>query len=300
MAEKKPLTISVGEVLWDVLPDGKVLGGSPTNVAWHAAQLGADAHVVSAVGKDPLGDEILDILGGMKLNIDFVAVLAGRPTSTVEVCLDQDGNASYVFREDVAWDRLPVTPEIIALAGKADAVNFGSLSQRHPESHANTLAILDAIKPEAIRIFDINLRFPFVYKEVLDAGLRRASVVKMNEEELPAVAKMFGWTERAEDAIVQLLAAYPNLRHAVVTRAADGAWWHDRKRLIAMQPPRPIQVADTIGGGDSVTAAVMMGLLKGWDEEKTLAAALEIASFVCSCRGGTPELPDSLKAPFLS
>jgi fructokinase len=295
----KPLTVSLGEVLWDILPDGKALGGAPTNVAWHAAQLGADAHVVSAVGDDDLGMEILRRLREMRLNVTVVATIGDRPTSTVEARLDDRGNASYVIHENVAWDHLPVSPEILALAARADAVNFGSLAQRHPAARKSTLAILDAANPDAIRIFDINLRPPFIDRDVLDGGLRRASVVKMNEDELPVLADLFSWDGTPETAMARLLGDYPNLRHAIVTRGCNGAWWRTRERLIARRPAGCAKVVDTIGAGDSVTAASMMGLLKGWDEERILETALEIASFVCGSRGGTPELPAELKAAFL-
>ncbi len=298
MPDGKPLTLSLGEVLWDMLPDGKALGGAPANVAWHANQLGADAHVVSAVGGDDLGGEILRRLRAMKLNIGAVATVVGKPTGTVDAKLDDKGNASYVIHENVAWDYIPVTPEIIALAKRADAMNFGSLAQRGPAGREATFALLDAARPDAIRIFDINLRKPFIYREVLDGGMRRASVIKMNEDELPLLADMFGWSGEPEKAVDDLLAAYPNLGHAIVTRGGDGAWWHNRKKLHSLKPQGKIKVVDTIGAGDSVTAASMMGLLKGWPVDEILATALEIASFVCSSRGGTPELPAALKAKF--
>ncbi len=294
-----PLTISLGEILWDVLPDGKVLGGAPANVAWHAAQLGADAHIVSAVGEDSLGQEILERLKAMRLDTSTIISLPDVPTSTVDATLDPGGNATYVIHENVAWDRLPVTGPVLDLAEKAKAINFGSLSQRNENGKLTTHAILDIVTPEAIKIFDINLRPPFVDKEVLHLGFQRATVVKMNHDELPAVAEMFQWTLKPENSMVQLLEAYPNVRHLLVTKGAEGAWWQTRERLLHQAPPAGGKVVDTIGAGDSVTAAVMLGLLKGWDEERILTAALEIASFVCSSRGGTPELPEGIRKKFL-
>lgn len=296
---KKPLTIALGEVLWDVLPDGKSLGGAPTNVAWHAAQLGADAHVISAVGDDPLGREILDNLKRMRLDVSTVSILPGVPTSTVDARLDAAGNATYTIHENVAWDHLPATADMLALAARADAVNFGSLAQRHPTGRASTHAILDAVNPDAIKVFDINLRPPFIDKEILDAGLRKATVIKMNNDELPVLAGMFGWTGEPESAMTRLLEAYPGVRHLVVTKGADGAWWRSREKLHFKAPPPVERMCDTIGAGDSVTAACMLGLLKGWREDDILAAAMNIASFVCSSRGGTPELPDRIKDQFL-
>ncbi len=299
MQGRKPVTVSLGEVLWDVLPSGKVLGGAPTNAAWHAAQLGADAHVVSAVGDDYLGREILARLAGMRLDIENVVTVADRPTSTVEATVGPDGNARYVIHENVAWDHLPATPAMLALAARAEAMNFGSLGQRSPAGRESTRALLRAARPGSVRVFDINLRPPFVFEAVIRGGLELATVVKMNDEELPLLAGMFGWSAVPERAIEELLAAHPNLRHAVVTRGPRGAWWHDRSRLVSKSPGTPVRVVDTIGAGDSVTAATMMGLLAGWEPGDILERALAIASFVCGGRGGTPELPAELKEPFL-
>lgn len=294
----KPVTMSLGEVLWDILPDGKSLGGAPTNAAWHLAQLGADAHVVSAVGEDALGGEILDRLRAKHLNVETIVTIKDKPTSTVEARLSPEGNATYVIHEDVAWDHMPVSDDILAIARKCQAVNFGSLAQRGDKGRQSTRAILDATPTEAIRVFDINLRPPFIHKEVLADGLARAAVVKMNETELPVLAELFGWSDRPEAAIEEMLGKYANLAHAVITRGPEGAWWHDRKRLIKRKPTSNPKVQDTIGAGDSVTASTMMGLLKGWEADRILETALEIASFVVSSRGGMPELPASLKNLF--
>ncbi|MCC8116169.1 MAG: carbohydrate kinase [Planctomycetes bacterium] len=294
----KPLTISLGEILWDVLPDGKILGGSPANVAWHVNQLGADAHIVSAIGQDDLGDEILRRLAEMNLDTSAIVRIPDVPTSTVDAMLDDRGNATYVIHENVAWDAMPVTDDVLRLASQATAVNYGSLAQRHPFGRASTLAILDAIDPSAIKIFDINLRPPFIDRDVIDAGLLRANVLKMNNDELPLLADLFGWATAPEAAMAQLFVAYPNITQLVVTCGADGAQWCTPERLHVQKPPAVGRVVDTIGAGDSVTATVMMGLLKGWEVEKTLEAAMAVASFVCSQRGGTPELPAELRKLF--
>lgn len=300
MSDSLPLTMSIGEVLWDMLPDGKALGGAPTNVAWHCAQLGANANVASAVGKDALGDEILDSLKGMSLGVSGVSIILNKPTSTVNAIISPEGNATYIIHEDVAWDAMPISPEASALASKAQGVNYGSLAQRSANGRKTNLALVDATPPDCLRIFDVNLRPPFIYKEVMADGLAKANVVKMNEDELPVLGEMFSWPQESEAAITAMFGDYPNLKHAVITRGARGVWWHDRKRLFGKKPAAAVKMVDSIGAGDSFTAAVMMGLLKGWDVEAISEAALAIASFVCSSRGGTPELPESLKAPFLT
>ncbi len=294
-----PVTLSLGEVLWDVLPDGKALGGSPSNAAWQASQLGAESHIVSAVGDDDLGREILDTLTAKHLDVSTIAVLPGVPTSTVDAVLDADGNASYTIHENVAWDRLPVTPAVLDLAQKTRGINFGSLSQRHETARAAHHAILDAIAPDAVKVFDCNLRPPFIDRDILDQSLRRANVVKMNHDELPAIARLFQWTESLEDAMTQLMHAYPNVRHLVITHGDKGAWWRTESELIFREAPKPERMMDTIGAGDSVTAVCMMGLLKGLPVAAILEAAMNIATFVCSQRGGMPVLPPALTKAFL-
>lgn len=296
----KPLVLSLGEVLWDVLPDGRTLGGAPANVAWHVKQMGGDAHIVSAVGDDELGREAIDKLKKKGFGVSTIAVLQGTPTSTVDAVLDASGAATYTIHENVAWDHLPVTDEVLNLAAEAKAMNYGSLAQRSEVGRASTHAILDVVNPDAIKVFDVNLRPPFIDKGVLDLGMGRATVVKMNHDELPQIGEMFGWTATPEAAVVQLLEAYPNVMHVVVTKADEGAWWQARgKVLIHRVPPKVEKIADTIGAGDSVTAAVMMGLLKGWREVDILDRAMEVAGFVCSQRGGMPELPEGLRGKFL-
>ncbi len=274
----RPVTLSIGEVLWDVLPDGKELGGSPSNVAWECSQLGAESHIVSAVGDDPLGREILDTLRGKELDVSTIAVLPDFPTSTVDAVLDAAGNAAYTIHENVAWDRLPVNTLILDLAARARAVNYGSLGQRHPVSRAATHAILEAANPQAVKIYDINLRPPFIDRDILDAGMKRATVIKMNHDELDVVAKLFGWPAAPEETMAGLVRAYPNIGHVVVTRADQGAWWRTREALHFKAAPR---------------------LLKGWKEPDILEAAMNIASYVCSRRGGMPVLPAELKDRFL-
>lgn len=300
MSARLPLTMSIGEVLWDMIPGGKALGGAPTNVAWHAAQLGARAHVASAVGRDALGGEILDSLKSMSLDVSAVSVIPDKPTSTVDALIGPEGNATYVIHDDVAWDAMPISPEAKALAARAEGVNYGSLAQRSANGRKTNLALVEATPPGCLRIFDVNLRPPFIYEKVIADGLAKATVVKMNEDELPVLGKMFSWPRESEAAIAAMMSGYPNLRHAVITRGAEGVWWHDRKRLFGKKPAAAVKVVDSIGAGDSFTAAVMMGLLKGWAVEAISEAALAIASFVCASRGGTPELPESLKAPFLT
>ncbi len=294
----RPLTLSLGEILWDILPSGKTLGGAITNAAWHLTQLGADARIASAVGDDPLGREIIQTLldTGFDPQIvrEGIPVLPGVPTSTVDAVLGADGSATYTIHENVAWDRLPVTPALLDVAARADAINIGSLSLRSPEARKTTHACLDAARPEAVLLFDINLRPPHYAAETLKPALERVNAVKMNHDELPVLAGMHGWPAAPEAAMAALMERYPNVRNLIVTRAADGAWWRTRDRLVSRPAGTIDTLVDTIGAGDSVTAVCIMGILLGRDPGDTLESAQAIAAFVCSRRGGTPALPESL------
>ena len=289
------VTISLGEVLWDVFPDGKTLGGAPSNVARHLSQFGCEAYIISAVGNDMLGREAITLLETMGLRTDHIAVTGLAPTGTVDAIVDEAGNATYVIHENVAWDCLSITPGTLSLASLTQAANFGSLGLRTETARDASFAILDALPEDALRMFDVNLRKPFINPEILRAGFERATVVKMNDDELLMIAEMFGLSSRAEKAVEDLLAMWPDVRHLLVTRGSEGAWWHNRRVLMKGSPPAIPAVADTIGAGDAFTASVMYGLLAGFGEEITLHAALAIAAYVCSRRGGMPELPADLK-----
>lgn len=292
----KPVTLSLGEVLWDMLPDGKALGGAPANVARHLAQFGFEAHLVSAVGGDGLGREAVASLSAMGVKTDRVAVVEGADTGTVDVVLTGAGNACYVIHEGVAWDHTPLTAETLALAKRARAINFGSLGFRCETSRRTGFAVLEAAPADCLRVFDFNLRPPFVYQGLVQRLVENATVVKMNEEELAATADIFYFSKTPECAIGDLLNWNPYLEHVIVTRGEKGAWWHNRRTLLERRPAGGARVADTIGAGDSFTAAVIAGLLRGMGEEETLEAALAVASFVCTRRGGMPELPSELTA----
>lgn len=295
----KTRVVSVGEVLWDILPSGRVLGGAPSNVAWHALQLGSGAHVVSAVGDDAAGRDILAALDGMGLiGTGSIGVVAGKPTGTVDARIDARGNASYVIHADVAWDYISATPEVLELVGGADAVAFGSLASRSSVSAAAIRRILAAAAPRALRVLDINLRPPHFSRETLAAVLEMCTVLKVNHEELPVLADLFGLPGGEAAALPELMRRYSGLTGIIITRGAAGAGWFDADGLVGMAPEGSVTVVDTVGAGDSFTAAAVLGLLKGWEKRKILANALRVASHVCSCRGATPVLPDALKQDF--
>jgi fructokinase len=289
---KMKKVLAVGEVLWDLLPDGKQLGGAPGNFAYHCRSLGADARLVTRVGDDDLGREILARFAALGLPADFVAVDSEAPTGTVGVELDAAGQPRYTIHEGVAWDRIEADAGSLAFAAEADAVYFGSLAQRAPTSRVAVGRIVAAAKAGALRVFDVNLRPPFVDRDVIAGSLEAANVLKLNDHELEVLAEMFGLAGTPREIVVGLASRF-GLEAAAVTRGDSGSLlfraggWSDH-------PGVAVEVVDSIGAGDSFTAAMTMGLLEGLPLDEINRRANAVAAFVCTRPGGTPALPESL------
>jgi len=291
-----PRCVGLGEVLWDLLPTGRQLGGAPANFAYHAAALGAEARVVSRVGQDEPGRALLARLRELGLPGDAIAVDPAAPTGTVSVAMEAGGHPRYTIHEGVAWDCLEAGPAGLAAVAGADAVCFGSLAQRTPGARAALAALLEATPAAALRIFDVNLRQHYHSAEVIRASLARANVLKVNETELPVLVAQLG-LPAGERAALAALAAAHGLRAVIHTRGergslalVDGGW--------AEHPGVRVEVADTVGAGDAYTAAFALGLLRGWAPATILERATAVAAFVCTRPGATPALPPALTAPF--
>jgi fructokinase len=285
--------IGLGEVLWDLLPAGKQLGGAPANFAYHAHALGAESLVVSRVGDDPLGHEILDRLCGLGLRTDGIAVDASAPTGTVGVSLDANGAPTFTIHENVAWDLLEAGEQVLHEASRADAVCFGTLAQRNPCAKAAVRAILQATPPAALRIFDINLRQHYWSPELILDSLELANVLKLNDEELPVVADLLGLSGDDRGRLHQLAARFA-LRAVALTKGADGSTLLVGDELVC-RPGSKLVVADTVGAGDSYTAALVLGLLAGHAPARIIEAAHRVADYVCTQHGATPPLPPEIR-----
>ena len=295
--KEKPLLVGLGEVLWDLLPAGKRLGGAPANFAYHADAQGGRGVVASCVGDDPLGQEIVDQLRQLGLTTDYVALDPDHPTGTVSVELDEHGKPTYVIHHPVAWDFIPSQPELLALAETTDVVCYGSLAQRSSTSRETIQAFLARVPKESLRIFDINLRQEYYDQEIITDSLKAASILKLNDEELPVVARMFMIPlpesvldregEEEENAALRILLERFNLDLIALTKGSAGAKLVTA-REVASHPGVPVEVVDTVGAGDSFTAAMAIGLLEGRDLITILNRASRIAAFVCSSRGATP------------
>jgi fructokinase len=289
-----PLVVGIGELLWDLLPDGRQMGGAPANFAFHAQALGASSAIVSAVGDDRSGREILEELGRRGLERSGIAVVSGAPTGTVTVALDAGGIPHYTIHEGVAWDVLPWTTGLGDLAARADAVCFGSLAQRSPVSRTTIGAFLDATGPDCLRVLDLNLRQAYFSRETVHGLLGRATVLKLNDDELATVAGMLSFPGPESRVLAALLEAYP-LSLIALTKGPSGSRLFGRGVDI-IDPGHPVETADTVGAGDAFTAALVAGMLrrKGWEEIGERAN--RVAAFVCSRKGAWPDLPAELAA----
>ena len=289
--------VGLGELLWDLLPGGKQLGGAPSNFAYHAAALGDRGIAASRVGDDPGGEEIIARLEALGLPTRYLQRDPARPTGTVRVAVDAEGQPAFTCTQDVAWDALAWTPEWADLAAEADAVCFGSLAQRSPVSHETIQRFLRATRPKAVRIFDVNLRRDDDSPGVLDISLRRATIVKLNEAELPRVARFVGLEievdEDQESTARRLLRAY-DLALVCVTRGARGSLLVTEAEAAA-HPGYQVQVADTVGAGDAFTAAVAHHWLRGASLAAINEAANRLGSYVATQAGATPPLPPDLR-----
>jgi fructokinase len=292
--ERRAVVVGLGELLWDAGADGRRLGGAPANFACHAAQLGAQSWIVSGVGDEPDGAALVREARTSGVET-CVAVLPGEATGRVDVVLDVGGDPSYRIAAPSAWDGLPWTDAASSLAARADAVCFGSLAQRSPKSRETIHRFL-AAAPDALKLFDVNLRAPFTDRAAVEASLHRADLLKVNEAEWAQLARWFDVTGAFVTAAAELSARF-DLRGVLRSRGACGA-----DAVIEGEPivAEPVAVAaiDTVGAGDAFSAVCCLGLLRGADPRRLLERAARTAEFVCTRRGGAPSLPNTLREQF--
>lgn len=274
----KPVILGIGEIVWDCLPGGRKLGGAPVNFAYHAMQLGADSYPVSAVGSDPLGDETLETCKGYGLDTRFIQVNP-HPTSRVLVTLDPSGVPSYEIVENVAWDELDATPEAMALAARADAVCWGCLAQRSAKSRSAIEKLLSAVPAGGMKVFDINLRQHYYSKAIIETSLEQATVLKLNEDELPVVLALLGASD-----ILELMSRY-HLSFLVFTCGAAFSEVYGPQGLLShIETPR-VEVADTVGAGDCFTAAFVASILNGETPVAAHEKAVKLSAWLCTLHG---------------
>ena len=281
--------ISLGEVLWDLFPDEERFGGAPANFACHAAINGGRVTMASAVGDDVHGQRAIEILRGYGVDVSLIQVIAGSPTGTVGVQVDAAGKPTFTIHKNSAWDELQWTRELAERIQSADAVCFGTLGQRSLISRITIRHCLESARAAGItRVLDINLRSPFFDDAMIRESIELASILKLSDEELPAVCRACGLaTEHSLSIQAQNLRSMFDLEMVVVTRGADGAMLMTRSQVLE-QPGVPTIVKDTVGAGDAFTAAFVMGLLRQETHAQNLFQACTIAAKACSHAGAVP------------
>lgn len=285
----------MGEALWDVLPEGKKIGGAPANFAYHVSQFGLPSCVVSAIGDDALGKEIIENFTSKGLNHLIAEV--PYPTGTVQVEIDPAGVPQYEIKENVAWDNIPYTARLEQLAERTKAVCFGSLAQRNVVSRNTINRFLDAMPQtdDTLVVFDVNLRQGFYNKEILCNSMKRCNILKINDEELVTVSRMFGYPGiDLQDKCWILLGKY-NLKMLILTCGINGSYVFTPGN-VSFQPTPKVEVADTVGAGDSFTAAFISSILKGKSVQEAHSIAVRTSAYVCTKKGAMPVLPPELTA----
>lgn len=291
----KNIVVGMGEALWDILPEGKKIGGAPANFAYHVSQFGLNSCVISAVGNDALGKEIIDNLTSKGVNHHINEV--PYPTGTVQVEIDQAGIPQYDIKENVAWDNIPYTASLKELAENTRAFCFGSLAQRNVVSRETIYSYLDAMPQtdETLVVFDVNLRQGFYSKEILCSSMQRCNILKINDEELVTVSRMFGYPGiDLQDKCWILLGKY-NLKMLILTCGINGSYVFTPGR-VSYQPTPKVEVADTVGAGDSFTAAFIASILRGKSVAEAHQVAVATSAFVCTKNGAMPILPAEITA----
>ena len=285
--------IGMGEALWDCLPEGRKIGGAPANFAYHVGQFGFRSLAVSAIGDDQLGREIKEKFDqrGLAYNLESV----DYPTGTVQVTLDEKGIPCYEIMENVAWDNIPYSSALEELAHNCKAVCFGSLAQRSEVSRATINRFIDAMPDteDTYKIFDINLRQHFYCKETIENSFAKCNVLKINDEELVIVSRMFGYPELSQsEACRRILDAY-GLKMLILTCGTDGSYVFTAGET-SFHPTPKVEVADTVGAGDSFTGSFIASILKGKSILEAHRRAVEVSAYVCTQNGAMPILPDVL------
>lgn len=287
----KNVIVGLGEALWDCLPDGKKLGGAPANFAYHTGQFGLNTLAVSALGEDSLGTETLEELKNKGIN--YLMPLVDYPTGSVQVELDNAGVPTYDIKEGVAWDNIPFTTELEEVAKNCSCVCFGSLAQRSSVSRQTIQKFIEATPESCLKIFDINLRQNFYTKDIICNSLKQANILKINDEELVTIGRLFGYPGLDIENKCWLLLGKYNLDMLVLTCGVNGSYVFAPNLLSFRETPK-VEVADTVGAGDSFTGTFAAAILNGIAIPEAHQLAVEASAFVCTQHGAMPKFPKDL------
>ncbi|MGM9804186.1 MAG: carbohydrate kinase [Muribaculaceae bacterium] len=288
----KRYVVGLGEALWDVLPEGAKLGGAPANFAYHAAQFGYPAVAVSALGRDRLAEQTEQAFD--EKGLEYIMPRVDYPTGVVNVSLDAEGVPSYDIATGVAWDNIPFTGEMLEVAQNAQAVCWGSLAQRSKVSRDTILRFVDGTPADCLRVFDINLRQNFFSREVIEESMRRCNVLKINDEELVTVSRMLQLQGIDVRHKCRHLMALYGMNMVVLTCGVNGSYVFTAGEESFCPTPR-VEVADTVGAGDSFTGCFVASLLQGKTMRQAHERAVSVSAYVCTQAGAMPVIPADLK-----
>ena len=283
--------VCFGEVLFDVFPTHRKIGGAPLNVGLRLASLGIDTQIISRIGQDEIGKELLDFVSQNDVSTDSIQVDNTFATGEVLVKLDEKGSASYTINYPVAWDKIEATPEAKNVVTNADALVFGSLVCRDNTSYQSLLSLLNSAK---YKIFDVNLRAPFYTKELLSDLMNKADFIKFNDDELYEISEYLGSPFHSLEQNIRFIAEKTNTKHICVTKGSHGAVLLYNNQLFYNSGYK-ITVADTVGAGDSFLAGLLTKLLTGIAPQKAIDFACALGALVAQNEGANPKIsPDDI------
>ncbi|OEU55910.1 MAG: carbohydrate kinase [Desulfobulbaceae bacterium S3730MH12] len=291
----KKLTIAgIGELLWDIYQEVEEIGGAPINFTYHITALGAKGIPISTIGRDDRGKKAIAELEKRGLDVSAISVVDNHATGYVSATIDGEGVASYNFPDKVAWDHLQVNNYVKMIQSKLDAVCFGSLAQRSKGSRVAIYRFLDSLNTQTVRVFDVNLRQNFYSRKIIESSLRRTDILKLNDEELQILARLLDFKETGKEGLTVLVDRY-NLRMAILTRGSNGSVLMTPNNFSDHPGIATSHIVDTIGAGDSFTAATTIGYLQGLELDDINEKANKLAAYVCSQQGAMPSIPEFLK-----
>ena len=288
--------VGIGEILWDMLPSGKVIGGAPANFAYHAQELGESSIVVSCIGNDELGREIISSLEKKDMPTEFLYIDKSHPTGVVSARISKEGKPSYLIQEEVAWDYIPTSTLIRELAFKSAAVCFGTAAQRSQLSRMTIQTFVGLMEQDSIRVFDINLRQNFYSQDVIETSLSLANVLKLNVNELSVVKKLLRLNGDEKKILNDLSRKY-SLNLIALTRGREGSILFTEGKT-SNHEGHKINVEDTVGAGDAFVAGLVTGMLRGYELDDLHNKANRVASYICSKHGATPSLTNEIRKLF--
>lgn len=280
----KKLIVGLGEILWDVFPSGKVLGGAPANFAYHINQTGHEGYVISSIGKDDLGREIMGQLS--KYNLPHIIQHSDYPTGTVQVTLDREGIPSYRITDNVAWDFIEFSPLVEELAKKTSAVCYGTLAQRNDVTRNTFFNFFRSMPTNSLKIYDVNLRLNYYSKEIIEQSLIVADILKINEDELNVLCDLFNVAGDETNRCKTLIVLF-SLDIVILTKGSEGSNIITEMNSSFLTTPK-VKVEDTVGAGDAFTAAFVASYLNGESIETAHRHAVNVAAYVCTKKGAMP------------